>query len=56
MKNLKKLAKKLLKIKDKEVTRSCSNCEKYGSMRCPVSYMCYSTKDKPYFKSRHNGK
>lgn len=23
---------------------------------CPVSYMCYSTKDKPYFKSRHNGK
>lgn len=28
MKNLKKLAKKLLKIKDKEVTRSYSNCEK----------------------------
>lgn len=27
MKNLKKLAKKLLKIKNKEVTRSCSNCE-----------------------------
>lgn len=20
------------------------------------SYMCYSTKDKPYFKSRYNGK
>lgn len=23
---------------------------------CPNSYMCYSTKDKPYFKSKHNGK
>jgi hypothetical protein len=21
-----------------------------------ISYMCYSTKDKPYFKLRHNGK
>lgn len=44
MKNLKKLAKKLLKIKNKEVTHSCSNCEKYGSMRCPI------------FKPKHNGK
>lgn len=56
MKNLKKLAKKLLKINDKEVTRSCSNCEKYGSMRCPNSFYCYSTENKPYFKSKHNGK
>lgn len=56
MKNLKKLAKKLLKIKDKEVTRSCSNCEKYGSMRCPNSFYCYSTENKPFFKLKHNGK
>lgn len=27
-----------------------------GTMDCPISYMCYSTKDKPYFKLRHNGK
>lgn len=54
--NLKKLAKKLLKIKDKEVTRSCSNCEKYGSMRCPNSFYCYSTENKPFFKPKHNGK
>lgn len=27
-----------------------------GTMDCPISYMCYSTKDKPYFKSRYNGK
>jgi len=56
MKNLKKLAKKLLKIKDKEVTRSCSNCEKYRSMRCPNSFYCYSTENKPFFKPKHNGK
>lgn len=54
--NLKKLAKKLLKIKNKEVTRSCSNCEKYGSMRCPNSFYCYSTENKPFFKPKHNGK
>lgn len=54
--NLKKLAKKLLKINDKEVTRSCSNCEKYGSMRCPNSFYCYSTENKPFFKPKHNGK
>lgn len=56
MKNLKKLAKKLLKIKNKEVTRSCFNCEKYGSMRCPNSFYSYSTENKPFFKSKHNGK
>ena len=50
MKNLKKLAKKLLKIKDKVVNRSCSNCEKYGSMRCPIIFYCYSTENKPFFK------
>lgn len=49
MKNLKKLAKKLLKIKDKEVTRSCSNCEKYGSMRCPNSFYCYSIEKQTVF-------
>lgn len=32
-----------------------SDCERWGTMDCPISYMCYSTKDKPYFKSRHNG-
>lgn len=39
-----------------KVTRSCSNCEKYGSMRCPNSFYCYSTENKPFFKPKHNGK
>lgn len=52
-------------IKNKEfgnieiITRQyqqCSDCERWGTMDCPISYMCYSTKDKPYFKSRYNGK
>lgn len=41
---------------DNVVTRSCSNCEKYGSMRCPNSFYCYSTENKPFFKPKHNGK
>jgi len=41
-------------IKDSPLT--CSDCERRGTMDCPNSYMCYSTKDKPYFKSKHNGK
>lgn len=35
MKNLKILAKKLLKIKDKKVIPKCSNCERLGTMECP---------------------
>lgn len=35
---------------------TCSDCERWRTMDCPISYMCYSTKDKPYFKLRHNGK
>lgn len=47
---------KLLKLTKKDNSPRCHNCERRGTMDCPVSYMCYSTKDKPYFKSRHNGK
>jgi hypothetical protein len=54
MKNLKILAKKLLKIKDKKVVPKCSDCERWGTMDCPNSYMYYSTKDKPYFKSKQD--
>lgn len=52
----KEASKETIKDKDKEVTRSCSNCEKYGSMRCPNSFYCYSTENKPFFKPKHNGK
>ncbi len=50
------LIMKAIKEQNKEVTRSCSNCEKYGSMRCPNSFYCYSTENKPFFKPKHNGK
>lgn len=56
MKVLKKLVSKLLKLTKKDNSPICHNCERRGTMDCPVSHMCYSTKDKPYFKSRHNGK
>lgn len=56
MKVLKKLVSKLLKLTKKDNSPRCHNCERRGTMDCPVSYMSYSTKDKPYFKSRHNGK
>ena len=56
MKVLKKLVSKLLKLTKKDNSPRCHNCERRGTMDCPVSYMYYSTKDKPYFKLRHNGK
>lgn len=56
MKVLKKLVDKLLKLTKKDNSPRCHNCERWGTMDCPNSYMCYSTKDKPYFKSKHNGK
>ena len=34
--NLKILAKKLLKIKDKKAVPKCSNCEHLGTMECPI--------------------
>lgn len=52
---IKKLMKKISKAY-KETIPSCSDCERRGTMDCTISYMCYSTEDKPYFKSRHNGK
>ena len=55
MKYIKKLLKKLLKIKDKKDSPlTCSDCERWRTMDCPNSYMCYSTKDKPYFKSKQD--
>lgn len=54
MKNLKILAKKLLKIKDKKVVPKCSNCEHLGTMECPNSFYCYSTKTKPFFKPKQD--
>ena len=56
MKVLKKLIDKLLKPIKKDNSPRCHDCERRGTMDCPVSYMSYSTKDKPYFKSRYNGK
>lgn len=54
MKNLKILAKKLLKIKDKKVVSKCSNCEHWGIMKCPNSLYCYSTETKPFFKPKQH--
>lgn len=56
MKVLKKLVNRLLKLIKKDSPLTCSDCERWGTMDCPISYMCYSTKDKSYFKLRHNGK
>lgn len=56
MKVLKKLVNRLLKLIKKDSPLTCSDCERWGTTDCPNSYMCYSTKDKPYFKSKHNGK
>lgn len=39
-------------VKDSPLT--CSDCERWRTMDCPNSYMCYSTKDKPYFKSKQD--
>lgn len=38
----------------KDSPLTCSDCERWGTMDCPNSYMCYSTKDKPYFKSKQD--
>lgn len=54
MKYLKKLAKELLKIKDKKVVPKCSNCELWGTMECPNSFYCYSTETKPFFKPKQD--
>ena len=32
--------------------KTCSKCKNYKTMDCPNSYLCHSTKDKPYFKRR----
>lgn len=56
MKVLKKLVNRLLKLIKKDSPLTCSDCERRRTMDCPISYMCYSTKDKPYFKLRHNGR
>lgn len=55
MKVLKKLLNRLLKLIKRDSPPKCSDCERWGTNGYPISYMCYSTKDKPYFKSRHNG-
>ena len=54
MKNLKILAKKLLKIKDKKVIPKCSNCERWRTMECLNSFYCYSTKTKPFFRPKQD--
>lgn len=54
MKYIKKLLKKLLKIKDKKVVPKYSNCEHLGTMECPNSFYCYSTKTKPFFKPKQD--
>lgn len=44
---IKKLMKKISKA-HKETIPSCSDCERRGTMDYTISYMRYSTKDKPY--------
>lgn len=40
--------------KDKKVIPKCSNCERWGTMECPNSFYCYSTKTKPFFKPKQD--
>lgn len=37
-------------IKFKVEEHICSKCKNYKTMDCPNSYLCYSRKDKPYFR------
>lgn len=37
-----------------KVIPKCSNCERWGTMECPNSFYCYSTKTKPFFKPKQD--
>lgn len=38
--------------KEREIKRTCDNCEHQHSDDCPNSSLCYSLDNKPYFKER----
>ena len=41
--------------KEKEVKRTCGNCEyQHDVDNCPNSFYCYSREDKPYFKHKND--
>ena len=42
----------LVSIIKAEKKKNCDMCKYKKTMRCPNSSLCYSTKDKPYFKSK----
>lgn len=54
MKVLKKLVNRLLKLIKKDSPLTCSNCEHWGTMKCPNSLYCYSTETKPFFKLKQH--
>ena len=43
-----------LSCSEKDNWRGRYDCERWGTMDCPNSYMRYSTKDKPYFKPKQD--
>lgn len=42
----------LVKIIKAEKEKECDMCKYKKTMKYPNSSLCYSTKDKPYFKSK----
>lgn len=50
----KEISKETIKYKNKEVVPKCSNCEHWGTMKCPNSLYCYSTETKPFFKLKQH--
>lgn len=52
--HLSKYVDKYLDGKIKRNPNLSSDCERWGTMDCPNSYMRYSTKDKPYFKPKQD--
>lgn len=54
MKVLKKLVNRLLKLIKKDSPLTCSDCERWGTMKCPNSLYCYSTETKPFFKLKQH--
>lgn len=42
----------LVEIIKAEKEKECNMCKYNKTMKCPNSKLCYSTKNKPYFKSK----
>ena len=39
-----------------EKIKSCEMCVKKKTMECPNSSLCYNTENRPYFKSKLDGR